>query len=231
VQEHEALIDEVSQLPNREAFEKHRAKLPEADKGVAFFGMDIQGFKAVNDQISHAAGDKALREWGDLVKKCVEGEKQPVRYSLFGKPRRVAHGTVYRTGGDELCVIWAKPHSASMAAFRERVEHCAKDLSEISHHAKGEKEGDQLVQVPTFLRVGVGPTPEDADKLEIEIRREVYMAAFGSLEARGKWVERWSPELEGIQTWKATWPALNSQVRYVKLSADHSACHDELFEI
>ncbi len=82
-----ALIDELTQLPNRRAFELafNRAQA-KAARGQQYFValFDLDKFKQINDTFGHAMGDEALKAF---VAK--------MRGSDF----------LARTGGDEFCLI------------------------------------------------------------------------------------------------------------------------------
>jgi len=80
-------------LDDEESMASLVAKLAE-NGGIVYISMDIQGFKAVNDNIDHTAGDDALYWYGkQLSATCVTWS----RHGLVTRP--------YRTGGDELAVI------------------------------------------------------------------------------------------------------------------------------
>jgi diguanylate cyclase (GGDEF)-like protein len=89
---HHALHDQLTGLPNRLQFtEKLRAAVSQAaQRGhtVTLFYLDLDGFKPVNDQLGHDAGDALLV--------CV-GER------LGARTR--AGDTVGRLGGDEFAVL------------------------------------------------------------------------------------------------------------------------------
>jgi GGDEF domain-containing protein len=53
----DAYTDELTGLPNRRAFERERERRPEAVVTV----IDLDGFKRVNDDFGHEAGDEILR--------------------------------------------------------------------------------------------------------------------------------------------------------------------------
>ena len=78
---------------------------------------------------------------------------------------------VFRTGGDELAVIYVKDKSAPTEAFREEVQRLASEVAKIEYIAKNDP-GD--VEVPTFLRIGVGPTFKLADEAETAVRSIIY---------------------------------------------------------
>jgi diguanylate cyclase (GGDEF)-like protein len=87
-----ALTDDLTELPNRRAFEDKLDELKiEKNKGavVHFMMIDIDDFKNINDTYGHPVGDRALRD-AALVLKEVFSEK-----GYF----------IYRYGGDEFSVI------------------------------------------------------------------------------------------------------------------------------
>jgi len=189
----EQRLDGLTKLLNKGAFLDDVAKLEARGIDPAFFSIDIQGFKGVNDTIDHVAGDGALHYYAALLSSVVkEASTEEMK------------GVVYRTGGDELSVIWSKASGAPRDGFRHKVEAVAQTLAKVDHVVKGEKDG-MAVEAPTFLRIGVGPTHHLADQAETEIRSQVYMKAFGSLDARGQMVSRSDARLEGVAMWMAVW--------------------------
>jgi len=79
------------------------------DARYLFAIFDLDGFKVYNDSFGHAAGDLLLRRMGNSLSAAVQG-----------------HGTAYRLGGDEFCVLAplgrTRPSSivaAASAALRE----------------------------------------------------------------------------------------------------------------
>jgi diguanylate cyclase (GGDEF)-like protein len=90
---HLALHDSLTGLPNRalvldraEQMIARIARRPGARAGALF--IDVDGFKHVNDQLGHAAGDMVLRAVGERLHEAVRG-----------------HDTVGRLGGDEFVVL------------------------------------------------------------------------------------------------------------------------------
>lgn len=104
-----ALTDMLTGLPNRRAFSQ---KLPEAmaralrgDHLMALLFMDIDGFKCVNDQYGHEAGDELLRIFAQRLLHAV---------------REV--DTVARLAGDEFTVILETIHApADAVAVAEKI--------------------------------------------------------------------------------------------------------------
>ncbi|BDY03475.1 EAL domain-containing protein [Ferrimonas sp. YFM] len=88
----QALHDSLTNLPNRNLFQKRLelaiSKGRRKQHKVAVYMMDMNGFKEINDQLGHAAGDQLLREVAARLKNSI------------GKGELVA-----RLGGDEFGVL------------------------------------------------------------------------------------------------------------------------------
>ncbi|MBZ9713565.1 putative bifunctional diguanylate cyclase/phosphodiesterase [Deinococcus multiflagellatus] len=101
---HQAQHDVLTGLPNRALFqdrlERGIATAVRERRKVAVLFIDLDGFKAVNDTLGHAAGDELLRE---------------VAARLQDSVRR--NDTVARLGGDEFTVMLLGIHSAQDAAL------------------------------------------------------------------------------------------------------------------
>jgi diguanylate cyclase (GGDEF)-like protein len=87
-----ALHDELTGLPNRRSFEEQlrttAAAMNAASGTLAVHFIDLDDFKAVNDTLGHASGDKLLRHVGRLLRTTVDDM-----------------GFVARFGGDEFVVL------------------------------------------------------------------------------------------------------------------------------
>ena len=93
--------DPLTGLANRRSLQEYLDRLQsEGATGfcLAFVMMDIDDFKAVNDTLGHAFGDRLLQS----VAAVLNGELSP-------------HGLVARTGGDEFLAILEHMDSAQMA--------------------------------------------------------------------------------------------------------------------
>ena len=103
----ESLHDSLTGLANRVLFvdrvTQHLAHLRRSRGVLAVMYIDLDGFKAVNDQLGHAAGDDLLVAVGDRLQRTV----------------RVGD-TVARMGGDEFAVLAIGLSSADDAAVVDR---------------------------------------------------------------------------------------------------------------
>lgn len=90
--------DEFSGALTKKAFEADTKNLERQNLGVIF--CDINGLKFINDNVSHAEGDKLIKEVANLLKSAF-----PDYY-------------VYRIGGDEFVVI---AYEANLRSFMSRV--------------------------------------------------------------------------------------------------------------
>lgn len=87
-----ALYDSLTSLPSRVLFKEHLSRaIAHAEKDqrlIALLFIDLDWFKAVNDQGGHEAGDIVLSETGQRLLSCVRDA-----------------GIVARIGGDEFVVL------------------------------------------------------------------------------------------------------------------------------
>ena len=105
---HAAFHDPLTDLANRSLFEQHliqagaRARRNNSMFAVAF--IDLDGFKAVNDQLGHRAGDQVLLATARRLRGAVR-----------------ASDTLARIGGDEFAVLLEgleEPHEVDVVARR-----------------------------------------------------------------------------------------------------------------
>jgi diguanylate cyclase len=113
---HLALLDIVTELPNRLAYEERvqqeYARFKRFAAPLTLLVWDVDDFKAINDRYGHQAGDKALRVIGRSL-------KQRLRETDF----------IARYGGEEfvtlLCGADAKGAIKVAEQMRLNVMHCA----------------------------------------------------------------------------------------------------------
>ena len=96
----EAQRDALTQLGNRAAFEHHlaaeSARALRYGRVLTVVLLDLDGFKQINDTHGHAAGDRALQQFAQLLKASLRQSDQAFRY-----------------GGDEFAVLF--PETAATA--------------------------------------------------------------------------------------------------------------------
>ncbi|HEU0025098.1 MAG TPA: HD domain-containing phosphohydrolase [Thermoleophilaceae bacterium] len=89
--EYQAFHDPLTELPNRRRLMDDLTEVlgrATAEEPVLLVLFDLDGFKAYNDTFGHPAGDALLSRIGHTLRDVVG-----------------AHGTAYRMGGDEFCVL------------------------------------------------------------------------------------------------------------------------------
>ncbi len=105
---HEATHDHLTGLPNRALLnERARRLLRDADQAtrhVAVLLLDLDGFKAVNDELGHQVGDHLLVVVADRLRQCVRPTD-----------------TVARLGGDEFVVLLIGTTTAGAVAIAGRI--------------------------------------------------------------------------------------------------------------
>ncbi|MBF4509929.1 MAG: sensor domain-containing diguanylate cyclase [Aeromicrobium sp.] len=103
-----ALEDQLTGLNNKRGFEflatvaLERAARADEPSGVLF--TDLDGFKAVNDELGHAAGDEVLRIFADTLRRCARRSD-----------------IIARIGGDEFVVLMTEGAQTGLAALVERL--------------------------------------------------------------------------------------------------------------
>jgi diguanylate cyclase (GGDEF)-like protein len=70
--------------------------------------IDADGFKKINDQLGHIAGDGVLQEMANIMRSCTR-----------------VHDTISRYGGDEFCVILRNVTHAEALQILERIRASA----------------------------------------------------------------------------------------------------------
>ena len=97
--------DEITGLPNRRLFEEQiEQTLLGSEKAVAVVFIDLDRFKAVNDELGHAFGDRLLAEVGQRLRKVFRQDDMVARY-----------------GGDEFIAICEVTSQADASRIAERI--------------------------------------------------------------------------------------------------------------
>ncbi|HEX6352189.1 diguanylate cyclase [Actinophytocola sp.] len=114
----QALQDPLTGLPNRRALDERLAELSTqiGEKPLAIALVDLDGFKGVNDRMSHADGDDVLRVIASTIRDTLRGSDMVARY-----------------GGDEFIVLLPGaplgPATAALRRCADAVDRLPKDLS------------------------------------------------------------------------------------------------------
>jgi len=77
IEERKASTDPLTDLANRRGFDKAMTRLGQGPRALII--MDIDHFKQVNDERSHAAGDQVLRQIGRVLREAVRPGDTPAR--------------------------------------------------------------------------------------------------------------------------------------------------------
>lgn len=129
-----ALDDELEELRNR----FHRYRRP-----VALMVLDIDHFKAINDEHGHQAGDAVLERLGDVLKSTVREVDFPARF-----------------GGEEMVVLMPETMRREAGEAAERIRAA---LEKASFEWNG-------LPIPVTVSIGVSTCPECVQDPEALLR-------------------------------------------------------------
>jgi diguanylate cyclase (GGDEF)-like protein len=112
--EQDALRDPLTGVGNRLAFDHHLAiaweRAKRYDEGLGVLVLDLDNFKQVNDAEGHLAGDKVLREVGNVIASRSRRSDAPARL-----------------GGDEFAVLASGPGVSGLATLAEGLRASLKE--------------------------------------------------------------------------------------------------------
>ncbi len=142
-----AMLDEVTGLPNRRLFDENlqQTERSHADQ-IAVLFVDLDGFKAVNDSLGHAAGDVVLKEVADRLGRVFRQDDMIARY-----------------GGDEF-----------IAALRVADTSVALEIADRARAAIAEDFAGIPPELSITASVGIAIT--DGDVAEASIDRLIRLA-------------------------------------------------------
>ena len=167
---HEARHDSLTGLPNRmvaeDRLEQALARAERGNKQFAVFCLDLDGFKAVNDELGHDAGDEILRSVALRL-------QTNLRHS----------DTLARVGGDEFLVL-IEECSGSAAA-----EAVAQSL--ITSLQEPFLLDERRLKISASI--GVAMYPADASTAA-QLRRNADLAMYRAKSLAGSQVALWSGE-------------------------------------
>ena len=163
---HDAYHDELTCLPNRRLLlDRLNQALGQAvrqRKQVVLLLLDLDGFKAVNDRLGHAGGDKLLREVAERLVACIRGADTACRY-----------------GGDEFVVMLPEIDGA---------EHCANVVNKIRSLLAPPYVIDR-VEITLTMSIGTAVFPVDA-KSRSELLKHADMQMYRA-KSGGETYIRW----------------------------------------
>ena len=144
--------DEVTRLYNRRFFsiriEEEVARYCRFKHPVSVVLLDLDGFKAINDQLGHAAGDETLREVGELLLKNSRGIN-----------------VICRWGGDEFAILLVETPKPGAQIYADRMRH----VLEQHVFAQGQRISASL---------GVATLPEDVGTSAEDLLRAADEALY-----------------------------------------------------
>jgi len=115
----QAVTDELTRLPNRRGWHNHLdsafARSRRNDTALSVVMLDLDGFKNINDELGHAAGDEVLRSLGSAWHLMLR------ETDLLG-----------RLGGDEFAVILEATDETAADEVVHRLEHASIGICEAS---------------------------------------------------------------------------------------------------
>jgi two-component system, cell cycle response regulator len=140
--EHLAYLDDLTHLYNTRYLEVALARELEGGRPFTVLFMDLDHFKAVNDQHGHLSGSRLLVEVARVLRSCVRDEDVLIRY-----------------GGDEYVVLLSGIDSGGGLKVAERIRRAIEDHRFLS------REG---ARVRITASIGLASFPEHAEgKAEI----------------------------------------------------------------
>lgn len=153
---HQATHDPLTGLANRRLFmerlEQVLASIPVTGEWLAVLFIDLDGFKAVNDSLGHAAGDAVLKDAARRLASCA-------RSADF----------LARLAGDEFVLLLRNVESAAEAEVV--AQRCVKRIGEL-REANG-----QAVSVGASIGVALStPATDSADALLAAADQAMYVA-------------------------------------------------------
>lgn len=151
----QALRDSLTGLYNRRYLEetigRELARVGRDGQHLSLLMIDLDHFKTVNDEFGHAAGDRVLRWFGDLVRTKLRPGDIACRY-----------------GGEEFVLLMP---TASRATALERADQIRVAFRQLVGIASDHQYGD------VTLSAGVAVFPEDATEAS-ELRRKADAALY-----------------------------------------------------
>ncbi len=149
--------DEVTRLYNRRFFsiriEEEVSRYRRFKHPVSVVLLDLDGFKAVNDELGHAMGDETLRGVGELLLKHSRGINVICRY-----------------GGDEFAILLVETPKPGAQIYADRIRHV------LEHHVF--PHGQRI-----SASFGIATLPEDVGASADDLLRAADEALYSAKRA------------------------------------------------
>jgi two-component system cell cycle response regulator len=133
------IIDALTEVPNKRALldflDRELARSARYERPLALVMLDIDRFKAINDDHGHLAGDFVLRELAAVVKETVRKEEMFARY-----------------GGEEFAIVLPETEADAALRIAERVRELV----------QGHLFSFEGKPIPLTVSLGVAATVGDA---------------------------------------------------------------------
>ena len=143
-----AVTDELTGLYNRRYFDRHLnvmlGRAHEQERDMALMILDIDHFKAVNDNHGHDVGDAVLREFAARLKRNIRGVDLACRF-----------------GGEEFVVLMPDTDTSQAEAVAERVRQ---SMAEKTFEVGTARPLSVTVSVGVSIRENLVDTPESLIK-------------------------------------------------------------------
>lgn len=154
-QKYYASYDQLTGLRNRRSYEEKLLQLAENEPPeFCIILADINGLKKVNDSIGHLAGDELITGAAECLAAAFDGID-----------------TIYRTGGDEFCVITEGPMEEALLSLAR--------LEKVVAQWKGQYNSSLSVSSGAASGKGhesIESVIAEADKKMYEYKRNYYMS-------------------------------------------------------
>lgn len=172
--EHEVSHDHLTGLLNQtaymERFSETIKNLNPGEDAVAYVA-DLDGFKAVNDALSHSSGDELLGIVGNVFKQVFKRESDSVGHGS----REATDYNIARLGGDEFSAFTIRePFDGKQrsTSFEDEADYQSARLNEL---LQKELVGTKFEPFPINLSVGSALRGKDEDAQSLFARADLKM--------------------------------------------------------
>lgn len=157
IQNENIYLDKLTGVYNRYYLDEIKRSFKRRRKGaVGAMMLDMNGFKAINDNYSHEEGDKVLIQVANILCDCVAGV-----------------GTVIRFAGDEFVVLVNTSSHDELVQYRSTIHQAFEDYNETS--GKPYKLSVAIgFDIFDFKNEGVSDFLNDIDNLMYKNKEEYY---------------------------------------------------------